>query len=132
VVEGYEIHMGRSKIGKSASPVFSIVKRFGKSVREADGAVTEDGRVWGTYLHGIFADPLFRQDWLQDLFKNKGIPHPSPSPSKGEGRGEGPSGLPDPYDAWAAHLCRHLDMKKIFEMVGKRQPKRPLWTGKHY
>jgi len=118
VLEAYEIHMGRSTVGEPASPAFRIVKRFRKTVRETDGAATRDSRVWGTYLHGIFADPDFRRSWLEGLFKNKGIPHPSSSPSKGEGRSEGPSGLRDPYDAWANYLWKQLDIERIFKLAG--------------
>jgi adenosylcobyric acid synthase len=32
-----------------------------------DGAMSVDGRIWGCYLHGIFANDAFRCAWLQSL-----------------------------------------------------------------
>jgi adenosylcobyric acid synthase len=63
-LEGYEIHMGKTA---SASPWLEILRRSGKQVREADGAASADGRVWGCYVHGIFGNDAFRQAWLKSL-----------------------------------------------------------------
>ena len=32
-----------------------------------DGAAARDGRVWGCYLHGLFANDRFRRAWLASL-----------------------------------------------------------------
>jgi adenosylcobyric acid synthase len=32
-----------------------------------DGAVSDDGRIWGCYLHGIFDNDVFRRAWLASL-----------------------------------------------------------------
>ena len=32
-----------------------------------DGAVSEDGRIWGCYVHGIFDNSAFRHAWLKSL-----------------------------------------------------------------
>jgi adenosylcobyric acid synthase len=32
-----------------------------------DGAAARDGRVWGCYLHGLFANDDFRRAWLASL-----------------------------------------------------------------
>ncbi len=120
-IESYEIHMGRSQIGKLASPAFNILKRAGQSVSKTDGTRAENGRIWGTYFHGIFANSSFRLDWLEELFRLKGL------------RRKAKEGLKkDPYDAWADHLCKHLDMKQIFDLVGTKKPKNLLWAGKRY
>ncbi|MBQ5942869.1 cobyric acid synthase [Massilia sp. AB1] len=49
-VEGYEIHMGVSSGAALASPAFLIDGR-------KEGAVSQDGQVLGTYLHGLFDHP---------------------------------------------------------------------------
>jgi adenosylcobyric acid synthase len=36
-----------------------------------DGAASEDGRVWGCYVHGLFANQNLRRAWLKDLGWNE-------------------------------------------------------------
>ncbi len=63
-ISGYEIHMGRSK---SKNPWLSIHERNGEKVKHMDGASSEDGKIWGCYMHGIFANDHFRRAWLTEL-----------------------------------------------------------------
>jgi adenosylcobyric acid synthase len=63
-VRGYEIHMGRTDGGE---PLAEIVERSGQTVSVHDGAVSNDGRIWGTYLHGIFENAELRRAWLESL-----------------------------------------------------------------
>ncbi|MBU2559342.1 cobyric acid synthase [archaeon] len=56
-ISGYEIHMGETTLGAGAMPVFEL---NGKP----DGAIDEGGMVFGTYLHGIFDSPSFRNGFL--------------------------------------------------------------------
>jgi adenosylcobyric acid synthase len=49
-VEGYEIHIGVSSGSALRSPAFVIDGR-------KEGAVSQDGQVLGTYLHGLFDHP---------------------------------------------------------------------------
>ncbi len=67
LVEGYEIHMGESVRLGEAMPFGVIVQRNGQAVELPDGALSKDGRVWGVYLHDIFANDAFRHDWLRSL-----------------------------------------------------------------
>ncbi|MDO5630771.1 MAG: cobyric acid synthase [Paracoccus sp. (in: a-proteobacteria)] len=55
-VSGYEIHMGRTT-GPDCTRPFAYIP-------EPDGAISPDGRVMGTYLHGVFADDRFRAAFL--------------------------------------------------------------------
>ncbi len=59
-VKGYEIHMGTTKRGKKAMPLFDLNGRV-------DGAVSEDGMVMGAYLHGLFDSGDFRHAFLDAL-----------------------------------------------------------------
>ena len=61
VVEGYEIHMGRTQ---ADGAWLEIVERGGKPAHVRDGVVSGDGRIWGCYLHGLFANPALRHAWL--------------------------------------------------------------------
>ncbi|MDQ7029531.1 MAG: cobyric acid synthase [Ardenticatenia bacterium] len=67
-VQGYEIHMGRTR---SPTPWLEIVRRNGRPVRVLDGAMSANGRVWGCYVHGIFANDAFRRAWMQSLRPTK-------------------------------------------------------------
>ncbi|MEJ8474364.1 cobyric acid synthase [Roseibium algae] len=57
-VSGYEIHIGRTFGPDYARPMMQL------SGGNADGAQSEDRRVSGTYLHGLFADDRFRKAYL--------------------------------------------------------------------
>ncbi len=71
-ISGYEIHHGKSRNMKKYSPAFNITQREERSVREVDGAVTMNGRIYGTYIHGIFDSDLFRRDFLNRIRIKKG------------------------------------------------------------
>ena len=64
VVSGYEIHMGDTQ---TQSSWLEITYRNGGQVKVPDGSVSSDGKIWGCYLHGIFANDLFRHAWLKSL-----------------------------------------------------------------
>lgn len=63
---GYEIHMGHTA-GEATEPWLAIKRRDGAGPPVADGAVSEDGRIWGCYLHGLFQATEFRRGWLTSL-----------------------------------------------------------------
>ena len=52
-VEGYEIHMGVSRGAALENPAFEITGR----AEGAEGAISADNRIMGTYLHGVFDHP---------------------------------------------------------------------------
>ncbi len=64
MIEGYEIHMGETK---SQTQWLEIVSRSGEQVNVKDGCVSSNGKVWGCYLHGLFANDSFRHAWLKSL-----------------------------------------------------------------
>ena len=57
-VAGYEIHVGRTTGPDCARPMFDLEGRN-------DGARSADGRVEGSYLHGMFTHDGFRRAWLR-------------------------------------------------------------------
>ncbi|CAM5380119.1 adenosylcobyric acid synthase [Aquamicrobium terrae] len=59
-LEGYEIHLGRTAGPDCARPV-ALVDGV------ADGATSADGKVFGTYLHGLFGADGFRARFLREL-----------------------------------------------------------------
>lgn len=59
-VAGYEIHIGRTEGADCLRPFAHIDGR-------AEGAIRADGRVTGSYLHGLFASDAFRAAFLARL-----------------------------------------------------------------
>lgn len=51
-VQGYEIHMGISTGAALLNPAIVIEERSG--AMRYDGALSQDGQIMGTYLHGLF------------------------------------------------------------------------------
>ena len=67
VLEGYEIHMGVTRSLGQALPMIEL--EDGRT----DAYVSPDGRIWGSYLHGIFDNEDFVLALTNDLMKEKGI-----------------------------------------------------------
>ncbi|KAB2714709.1 cobyric acid synthase [Brucella intermedia] len=59
-LEGYEIHIGRTTGPDMARP-------FARLAEHHDGAISPDGRIMGTYLHGVFNADEFRRKFLESL-----------------------------------------------------------------
>ncbi|MEL6736532.1 MAG: cobyric acid synthase [Pseudomonadota bacterium] len=59
-LDGYEIHMGRTVGSDTGRPMVTFDG-------EPDGAVRADGRVRGSYLHGLFAGDMWRRAYLESL-----------------------------------------------------------------
>lgn len=64
-IRGYEIHIGLSEGPDRSNPWL----RLDEKGRE--GALSQDGRVMGSYVHGIFAADSFRQSFLESLNKGR-------------------------------------------------------------
>lgn len=99
---GYEIHMGRTEPLDEPRPVNTL------SDGRPDGYFLSP-RCWGTYLHGIFDNPVVVEDLLADLAP--------PGASDAEA-------APDPvafreaqYDRLADHLREHLDLAQIYAQL---------------
>ncbi|HEX7232110.1 MAG TPA: cobyric acid synthase [Candidatus Binatia bacterium] len=62
--EGYEIHLGETLYETGAQPLATI-ERLGTIDTVFDGAVSESGPVFGTYVHGIFDNDNFRHVFIR-------------------------------------------------------------------
>lgn len=71
-VTGYEIHMGRTELGAGVAPAFRIFERSAREVDLLDGAVRADGKVFGTYIHGVFDNDAFRRHIINLIRSQKG------------------------------------------------------------
>ncbi len=72
-ITGYEIHMGETQLLNDTSPFLKIIERSDKEVCLDDGAVSNDGNVIGTYLHGIFDNDEFRFGLINHLRKKRDL-----------------------------------------------------------
>ena len=64
MLQGYEIHLGSSRPQR---PLLEIFQQEGQPVHLMDGACSEDGRIWGCHLHGLFENDVFRNAWLESM-----------------------------------------------------------------
>ncbi|RLQ88257.1 cobyric acid synthase [Notoacmeibacter ruber] len=67
-LDGYEMHMGTTD-GPDRGRPFAYL-----SDGTEEGAVSADGRIIGTYLHGIFANDAFRKAFLRRLGGDSRLP----------------------------------------------------------
>jgi adenosylcobyric acid synthase len=94
-ISGYHMHMGVTEGGDRSRP-------FAEVLGAPEGAISPDGRVAGTYLHGLFAADSFRRAFLgnaasPDLAYEAGIEHV--------------------LDDLAGHLERHLDIDALLRLA---------------
>lgn len=97
-VRGYEIHMGRTTGPDTARPMLLLEGL-------ADGARSADGRVEGSYLHGLFHADGFRAAWLEGLR---------------DGAASGldfEAGVEGALDEIAAAMERHLDLDTLLALA---------------
>ncbi|MBO9654043.1 MAG: cobyric acid synthase [Agrobacterium tumefaciens] len=59
-LSGYEMHVGETT-GTAGNLAFSTIDGHD------DGTISPDGRIFGTYIHGLFADDRQRSAWLERL-----------------------------------------------------------------
>ena len=99
-VDGYEIHLGRSSGADCARPVVTIGDR-------PDGAISADGRVQGTYLHGLFTNDAFRKAWLAGLGIASQLAYETQ--------------IEQALDALADHVEAHLDVEGLIAIAKERR-----------
>lgn len=104
-IDAYDIHMGKTEVRES--PLLRIQRMDSGDCVIADGTVSDDGRVIGTYMHGLFDDPRVRaalRSWIGAKPVAMGI-------HSREFRQE-------QYDALAALLRKTLRLDKIKAAMG--------------
>ena len=93
------MHIGDTDGPDTARPMLTVGER-------ADGALSPDGLVSGCYLHGLFADDTFRDDFLERLKSRE------PSRVRYEQQVE------QTLDALAEHCEQHIDLDGISKEAG--------------
>jgi adenosylcobyric acid synthase len=99
-IQGYEIHLGRSEATSLAGfqPLFD----------DQDlGVVSDDQLLWGSYLHGIFDNGIWRRQWLNQIRQKRGLALlPAVQPNYAEQRDQ-------LIDRLADHIDEYMDLGPI-------------------
>lgn len=107
LVEGYEIHHG---VSESRERVF-----IEDEERQTLGSINKTGKIWGSYLHGIFDGAEFRLSFLNEVRSDKGL---APSEKVSE------YDINESLDRLAGILEEALDIKSICRLMGLPGKKR--------
>ncbi|WP_010543803.1 cobyric acid synthase [Sphingomonas elodea] len=101
-IHGYEMHMGATTGPDTARP-------FATLERGPDGAQTADGRVLGTYLHGLFASTELRRALLARIgIASSGADYAA--------------SVDAALDAIAAELETHVDIPALIALAQETRP----------
>ncbi len=95
-MQGYEIHIGRTD-GPARARAFALMDG------QPEGAVSADGRIIGSYLHGMFSGDTFRAAFLQSLGARSNISYGATVEST--------------LDALADHIEKHLDVAGLLDLA---------------
>jgi adenosylcobyric acid synthase len=95
---GYEMHMGLTEGADRARPFARLADG------SAEGAVSGDGRVLGSYIHGLFSDDRQRAAWLSRF-------------AAGTAMVAYDDQVDRTLDALAAHLAAHLDIDGLLRLA---------------
>jgi adenosylcobyric acid synthase len=99
-VAGYEIHLGRTDGPDTARPMLALASG-------PDGATSPDGRIAGTYLHGLFAGDAFRAAFLAGFGARASLAYEAT--------------IEAALDRLADHLAAHLDVEALLAIAVSRQ-----------
>ena len=108
---GYKIHMGETQFTEDIHRPFRIVRAGNAAADLLDGALSHDGLVAGTYIHGIFDDDAFRRTVLNRLRVRRGWEE---LPVQYRYR----AAKERAYDRLAETVRTSLDMEKLMKIAG--------------
>ncbi len=109
-LRGYEIHMGRTRPLRPSGRPFATIHGPGKKKQWEDGWVSENGRVMGTYIHGVLDSPGFRGEILNRIRISKGLKPRKPR--------QGRLARFKHYDRLADHFEKYCDVERILGLMG--------------
>jgi adenosylcobyric acid synthase len=114
-LQGYEIHMGETVRGPKVSPFAQLTECNMQPYNSLDGAVSEEGNVWGTYLHGVFDNGEFTRSLLNDLRIRKGL-------KAWEGEAfDYQRHKQRQFDILAAAMRENIDIERIYQIMREHQ-----------
>ena len=107
---GYEIHMGKTKIhsGKSFIQIHSRNNKIIKDqINSQDGCISENGKISGTYIHGLFDSKEILLKWLKTLNINYLDEEIQSVEFKKE----------ENYELLKKHFEQHIDLNMIYQGI---------------
>jgi adenosylcobyric acid synthase len=110
-LSGYEIHIGETTYLDHAKPL-AVITRGAASTQHDDGCIAADGRIFGTYLHGLFDQDDFRHTFINAARAFHGF---TPVAHLNAWKAMREAAL----NRLAAEVEQALDMKKIFAWAGR-------------
>jgi adenosylcobyric acid synthase len=111
-LHGYEIHIGETVYLDGSRPFASLTRQSGaQSLQHDDGCITADGKIFGSYLHGLFDSDSFRRLFIQSARAFHQLA-PADSFEDWTKRRE------ESFDRLALEVSRSLDMGTLFSWVG--------------
>lgn len=113
VFTGYEIHLGDTSRGEGVRPLFRL-QRAGDDEVICDGAVACDGKIIGTYLHGLF-DSVDGLAWILNHWRRLLGKHPTSTVIDPKAERE------RRYDALADHFRQHLNLDLIYRALREQR-----------
>jgi len=105
-VSGYEIHLGQTR-SQNHQPAFEILETPQGKVSYFDGAVGDNGLVFGSYLHGLLHNVNFTQTLLNRLRQVRGL-LVAPAVSLNKDR---------QYDELASIVRQNLNMREVYKIA---------------
>lgn len=108
-LSGYQVRMGRTSGSETLTAFLEIYDDNNLKVL-SDGISTSGGRVFGTYLHGLFDSEPFRRWWVNELRAARGWAPISETRSLS---------LDARLDQWADFIEKHLSMAVIDSLAGR-------------
>lgn len=118
-LSGYEIHMGQTEYLSNATAFAEIAHTEKNGDIFLDGCVSSDGRILGTYLHGVFDDDAFRRALIEAAHAALHLPQPSDFVAWRKLRETQLDRLADTYAA-------ALNLDAIFGLLGLPSPLKSL------
>ena len=111
-LQGYEIHVGETFSTGRVQPFAQLTRHAAdKSESVADGCVSQDTRIFGTYLHGLFDADGFRHVFIHAARKFCNL-EPAAELNNWQARRR------ESFDRLAREVRQSLNMHRIFEWAG--------------
>lgn len=120
-VKGYEIHVGETEYLTDAVPFSQITRSGPLSDEVLDGCTNRNGRVVGTYLHGVFNDDAFRHAFLCAARSACGLTPVEMIAWKELRERE--------FDRLAQTVASAVDLSRLLDFVGLKWPADPSKEG---